>query len=56
MPGSQGGGHEQHVKAGEQSQKNTGGQSKSSDEKGTSCGGMHEQHVKAGEQSSGRHA
>jgi hypothetical protein len=47
MPGSQGGSHEQHVKAGEQSHKNTGGQSKPSEEK-TSRGGTHEQHVKAG--------
>jgi hypothetical protein len=52
MPGSQGGSHEQHVKAGEQSHKNTGGQSKPSEEK-TSRGGTHEQHVKAGEHSSG---
>jgi hypothetical protein len=53
MPGSQGGSHEQHVKAGEQSHKNTGGQSRSGadDDKGTSRGGTHEQHVKAGEQS-----
>jgi hypothetical protein len=51
MPGSQGGSHEQHVKAGEQSHKNTGGSSSSSDNKGTSRGGSHEQHVKAGEQS-----
>jgi hypothetical protein len=52
MPGSQGGSHEQHVKAGEQSHKNTGGQSKSSD-KETSRAGTHEQHVNAGKQSSG---
>jgi hypothetical protein len=53
MPGSKGGSHEQHVKAGEQSHKNTGGQSKSSGEKGMSRGGTHEQHVNAGKQSSG---
>jgi hypothetical protein len=53
---SSGGTHEQHVKAGEQSHKNTG--SGSSDKKsgeskpGSSTqGGTHEQHVKAGEQS-----
>lgn len=44
--GSQGGSHEQHVKAGEQSHKNAGSGSGSS-----SQGGPHEQHVKAGEQS-----
>jgi hypothetical protein len=44
MAGNQGGSHEQHVKAGEQSHKNT--------ESGSSSrGGSHEQHVKAGEQS-----
>ena len=46
----QGGSHEQHVKAGEQSHKNTD-QSKPSDEKETSRGGTREQHAKAGEQS-----
>jgi hypothetical protein len=56
---SQGGTHEQHVKAGEQSHKNTSGaQSKggshdagSKHESGSSRGGTHEQHVKAGQQS-----
>jgi hypothetical protein len=63
---NQGGSHEQHVKAGQQSHKNTqsggsqssgsssGGShstaSKSDDEKSTR-GGTHEQHVKAGQQS-----
>ena len=63
---TQGGSHEQHVKAGEQSHKNTpsthGTQekhdakssttqgTKSSHESGTQ-GGTHEQHVKAGQQS-----
>jgi len=49
MAGTQGGSHEQHVKAGEQSHKNTGG-SESGHESGTR-GGSHEQHVKAGQQS-----
>ena len=40
---NQGGSHEQHVKAGEQSHKGTSGSS--------SQGGSHEQHVKAGQQS-----
>ncbi len=40
---NQGGSHEQHVKAGEQSHKNTSGSS--------TQGGTHEQHVKAGQQS-----
>jgi hypothetical protein len=44
MAGNQGGSHEQHVKAGEKSQKNAGSGS-------SSQGGTHEQHVKAGEQS-----
>ena len=55
---SSGGTHEQHVKAGEQSHKNTGSGSSSHDKKsgesksGSSTqGGSHEQHVKAGEQS-----
>jgi len=42
---TQGGTHEQHVKAGEQSHKNTSGSSSHSQ------GGTHEQHVKAGQQS-----
>jgi len=60
--GTQGGTHEQHVKAGEQSHKNTPSQH-ASDSKGSSQsggahsgstgtqGGTHEQHVKAGQQS-----
>ena len=56
---NQGGSHEQHVKAGEQSHKNTGSQSagsgsnKTSDNNQTSGtrGGSHEQHVNAGQQS-----
>ena len=44
MATKQGGSHEQHVKAGEQSHK--GSHSESS-----SRGGSHEQHVKAGQQS-----
>ncbi|WP_439815522.1 hypothetical protein [Zavarzinia sp. CC-PAN008] len=45
---NQGGSHEQHVKAGQQSHKNSG----SSDSKqASSRGGTHEQHVKAGQQS-----
>jgi len=55
--GSHGGTHEQHVKAGEQSHKNTGSDSSSSNsdnqtEEGQGMrGGSHEQHVKAGQQS-----
>ena len=45
---SRGGSHEQHVKAGEQSHKNTGSEKSGSE---GSRGGSHEQHVKAGEQS-----
>ncbi len=45
--GTQGGTHEQHVKAGEQSHKNTGSHAGG----GHSQGGTHEQHVKAGQQS-----
>ena len=51
---NQGGSHEQHVKAGEQSHKNTGTShgEKSEGEHGTGTrGGTHEQHVKAGQQS-----
>ena len=53
---TRGGSHEQHVKAGEQSHKNTsstgGSHSQSSYESGSGTrGGSHEQHVKAGEQS-----
>ena len=46
-----GGSHEQHVKAGEQSHKNTSGGSGSKESEGSTRGGSHEQHVKAGEQS-----
>jgi hypothetical protein len=52
---TQGGSHEQHVKAGEQSHKNTGSQqntSSSDNKQGSGTrGGSHEQHVKAGQQS-----
>ena len=57
---SRGGTHEQHVKAGEQSHKNTsqGGSEKGSSHSGSgessggsTRGGTHEQHVKAGQQS-----
>jgi hypothetical protein len=56
---TRGGSHEQHVKSGEQSHKNSGGASrgshKSGEEKdgkmGGTQGGTHEQHVKAGQQS-----
>ena len=51
MTPSQGGSHEQHVKAGEQSHKNT--DSKAGENKGMPRGGTHEQHVNAGKQSSG---
>jgi hypothetical protein len=49
---TRGGSHEQHVKAGEQSHKNTssGSSSDSSGEHSGTRGGSHEQHVKAGEQ------
>ena len=51
---NQGGSHEQHVKAGEQSHKNTG-TSQGEKNEGTHStgtrGGTHEQHVKAGQQS-----
>jgi len=57
--GTQGGSHEQHVKAGEQSHKNTAGgtggageHEKQVQDRGTGTqGGTHEQHVKAGQQS-----
>jgi hypothetical protein len=57
--GTQGGSHEQHVKAGEQSHKNTAGSTSHAGEHeqqadGRSAGtqgGTHEQHVKAGQQS-----
>ena len=56
---NQGGSHEQHVKAGQQSHKNQGGkQASGMDEKNMSSksssgkqGGSHEQHVNAGKQS-----
>ena len=38
MPNSQGGSHEQHVKAGEQSHKNTGGSSNANADRETSRG------------------
>lgn len=48
MPNSsRGGSHEQHVKAGQQSHKNSGSKSSSSSKSESS----HEKHVKAGEQS-----
>jgi hypothetical protein len=47
MATTQGGTHEQHVKAGQQSHKN----SESSGSHSSSQGGTHEQHVKAGQQS-----
>ena len=47
---TRGGTHEQHVKAGEQSHKNTSSGSSQSSHSGTQ-GGTHEQHVKAGQQS-----
>ncbi|WP_181315841.1 hypothetical protein [Rhizobium sp. JAB6] len=51
---SQGGSHEQHVKAGQQSHKNTDTKQASSHKEqrsGGERGGSHEQHVKAGQQS-----
>ncbi len=60
MSGTQGGSHEQHVKAGQQSHKNTStgtqegspkGHENTSEQKNSSRGGSHEQHVKAGQQS-----
>jgi len=55
---TRGGSHEQHVKAGQQSHKNSPGSefssgsgSKSASAGGSSQGGTHEQHVKAGQQS-----
>jgi hypothetical protein len=59
MP-NQGGSHEQHVKAGQQSHKNAdkghqqqqaGGASQRQQGDGSMRGGTHGQHVKAGEQS-----
>jgi len=58
MMANQGGSHEQHVKAGQQSHKNegsssgSGGDKSGGDKSGSGTrGGSHEQHVKAGEQS-----
>jgi len=52
---TQGGTHEQHVKAGQQSHKNDGKQASSGGggdkQQSSSRGGSHEQHVKAGQQS-----
>ncbi|MGV1822664.1 hypothetical protein G6L32_25070 [Agrobacterium tumefaciens] len=55
MP-NQGGTHEQHMKAGQQSHKNSDKRSQSAsasnnDDNGKTRGGTHEQHVKAGQQS-----
>lgn len=52
---NQGGSHEQHVKAGQQSHKTkdvkaAGSKSQTDNSRGTQ-GGSHEQHVKAGQQS-----
>lgn len=50
---SQGGSHEQHVKAGQQSHKNTDTKQASSrkEQRSGERGGSHQQHVKAGQQS-----
>lgn len=52
---SQAGSHKQHVKAGQQSHKNTGKQANNRDDNKesplSSRGGTHDQHVKAGQQS-----
>ena len=48
--GTQGGSHEEHVKAGEQSHKNTPATGHDSSHGGTQ-GGSHEQHVEAGRHS-----
>jgi len=55
---NQGGTHEQHVKAGQQSHKNTDDNTRSASSSGSreqqssgTRGGTHEQHVKAGQQS-----
>ena len=49
---TQGGTHEQHVKAGQQSHKNDGKQASSgNNQQSSSRGGSHEQHVKAGQKS-----
>ena len=56
--GNQGGTHEQHVKAGQQSHKNMDAKTHSASSSGSreqqssgTRGGTHEQHVKAGQQS-----
>ena len=46
-----GGTHEQHVKAGQQSHKNTSGSQNTGPEHEGTRGGTHEQHVKVGQQS-----
>jgi hypothetical protein len=61
MSGNQGGSHEQHVKAGQQSHKNAGSKSEGEATRGSvqeqqdkgehSRGGSHEQQAKAGQQS-----
>lgn len=51
---TQGGTHEQHVKAGQQSHKNDGNHKSAGghgDKQSSTRGGTHEQHVKAGQQS-----
>lgn len=47
----QGGSHEQHVKAGQQSHKNDDNKKDNGKSGGGQRGGSHEQHVKAGQQS-----
>ncbi|MCO4857258.1 hypothetical protein MKD49_12285 [Herbaspirillum sp. WGmk3] len=48
---TRGGSHEQHVKAGQQSHKNSPASSSSTKSASPSHGGSHEQHVKGGQQS-----
>ncbi|NEI68582.1 hypothetical protein GR212_03280 [Rhizobium lusitanum] len=59
---NQGGTHDQHVKAGQQSHKNTEDNTRNASSSGSheqhsggSRGGTHEQHVKAGQQSHKNH-
>ncbi|MFT4003877.1 MAG: hypothetical protein QM684_26900 [Rhizobium sp.] len=59
---NQGGSHEQHVKAGQQSHKNMDDNTRNASPSGSreqhtggSRGGTHEQHVKAGQQSHKNH-
>ncbi|MEF0939972.1 hypothetical protein [Rhizobium sp. BR 362] len=59
---NQGGTHEQHVKAGQQSHKNTDDKTRDASSSGSrqehsggTRGGTHEQHVKAGQQSHKNH-